>query len=228
MAEPFELSVCCLLHVGAATLSTATSCLSELMTSPCLTTGTAFGRHARAVQPPGCGGGPGGTQGGAGALDAGLGDAEVQYWRAQRGSKGSDHSRRSLRRHCHRLPQEEEPWFGFEQEYTLFGPDRRRPLGWPAVGVPEAQIRYWNYCGLGGEVRRQQGVGSVAWLHAVGDLACATRVTPRARPHSVASLCAGGGPGGDGRAHACVHVRRTVRVGLQPGGACGRMVALRL
>jgi len=39
----------------------------------------------------------------------------------------------------------EEPWFGIEQEYTLF--QGERPLGFPAAGFPAAQGPY--YCGVG-------------------------------------------------------------------------------
>jgi glutamine synthetase len=30
----------------------------------------------------------------------------------------------------------EEPWFGLEQEFTLFNLDQRTPLGWPEHGMP--------------------------------------------------------------------------------------------
>ena len=40
-----------------------------------------------------------------------------------------------------------EPWFGLEQEYTLFTADSYRPLGFPSMGQPPPQGQF--YCGTG-------------------------------------------------------------------------------
>jgi len=39
------------------------------------------------------------------------------------------------------------PWYGLEQEYVLFEPDKKTPLGWPVNGYPSPQGPY--YCGVG-------------------------------------------------------------------------------
>jgi glutamine synthetase len=56
-------------------------------------------------------------------------------------------SRAELRRVLEAGGAKEEPWFGFEQEYTLF--KGRTPLGWPEDGYPAPQGPF--YCGVGSD-----------------------------------------------------------------------------
>lgn len=61
------------------------------------------------------------------------------------GSPHESNTRARLRRVLQRTSPLREPWFGFEQEYTLF--QDGKPLGWPSNGFPAAQGPY--YCGVG-------------------------------------------------------------------------------
>jgi len=61
------------------------------------------------------------------------------------GSPHVSNSRAGLRAVLDAGAGEQDPWFGFEQEYTLFQGDR--PLGWPENGYPAPQGPF--YCGVG-------------------------------------------------------------------------------
>ncbi|KAJ8662581.1 hypothetical protein O0I10_001542 [Lichtheimia ornata] len=51
---------------------------------------------------------------------------------------------------CNKIMQahsDSHPWFGIEQEYMLIDPETEKPYGWPKLGYPEPQGKY--YCGVG-------------------------------------------------------------------------------
>ena len=54
-------------------------------------------------------------------------------------------SRAQLRKILESGANKNDPWIGFEQEYTLF--EKNTPLGWPDYGFPPPQGPY--YCGIG-------------------------------------------------------------------------------
>lgn len=54
---------------------------------------------------------------------------------------------RSIFKKILKATEEQDPWFGFEQEYTLFS--GRCPLGWPENGFPKPQGPF--YCGVGAD-----------------------------------------------------------------------------
>lgn len=61
------------------------------------------------------------------------------------GEPHTTNTRAGLRRALEEGGAAEQPWVGFEQEYTLF--DAERPLGWPQQGFPAPQGPF--YCGVG-------------------------------------------------------------------------------
>lgn len=63
------------------------------------------------------------------------------------GSPHSSNTRAKLREVLEAGAAKEEPWFGVEQEYTLF--KNRTPLGWPDKGYPAPQGPF--YCGVGAD-----------------------------------------------------------------------------
>jgi glutamine synthetase len=56
-------------------------------------------------------------------------------------------TRAELRAIVDRFGKEHDPWFGIEQEYTMFS--KGRPLGWPEGGYPAPQGPF--YCGVGAD-----------------------------------------------------------------------------
>lgn len=63
------------------------------------------------------------------------------------GTAHPDNTRAKLRKVLDAGASKEDPWFGVEQEYTLF--KDRNPLGWPAKGYPAPQGPF--YCGVGAD-----------------------------------------------------------------------------
>lgn len=63
------------------------------------------------------------------------------------GSIHESNSRAQLREVLEAGAAEQDPWCGFEQEYTFF--EGRQPLGWPEHGYPGPQGPY--YCGVGAD-----------------------------------------------------------------------------
>ena len=63
------------------------------------------------------------------------------------GSVHESNKRALLRKILDNGGNKQEPWVGFEQEYTMF--KRNIPLGWPEHGIPGQQGPY--YCGVGSE-----------------------------------------------------------------------------
>ncbi|MDB2682940.1 glutamine synthetase beta-grasp domain-containing protein, partial [Alphaproteobacteria bacterium] len=63
------------------------------------------------------------------------------------GTPHESNSRSQLREVLDAGAAKQNPWMGFEQEYTMF--ENRTPLGWPESGYPGPQGPY--YCGVGAE-----------------------------------------------------------------------------
>ena len=63
------------------------------------------------------------------------------------GKPHPSNTRAKLRNILSQVGNEVEPWFGFEQEYTLF--QGSTPLGWPSNGYPAPQGPF--YCGVGAD-----------------------------------------------------------------------------
>ncbi len=63
------------------------------------------------------------------------------------GTPHESNTRALLRKVLEAGGYEQDPWLGFEQEYTLF--NGRNPLGWPENGYPRPQGPF--YCGVGSD-----------------------------------------------------------------------------
>ena len=61
----------------------------------------------------------------------------------------ADHTPHSSNGRAQINDEDEDFWFGFEQEYFIYDPETNLPLGFPANGYPAPQGPY--YCGVGGK-----------------------------------------------------------------------------
>lgn len=53
------------------------------------------------------------------------------------------------------LDDDDDFWFGFEQEYTIWNPDTNKPIGFPAEGFPAPQGPYYCSVGSGKAIGRE-------------------------------------------------------------------------
>lgn len=61
----------------------------------------------------------------------------------------ADHTPHSSNGRAQINDEDEDFWFGFEQEYFIYDPETKLPLGFPVNGYPAPQGPY--YCGVGGK-----------------------------------------------------------------------------
>jgi glutamine synthetase len=57
------------------------------------------------------------------------------------GTAHPSNTRAKLREVCTKAVLAEDPWFGFEQEYTMLQKGTGKVYGWPATGYPHPQVR---------------------------------------------------------------------------------------
>jgi glutamine synthetase len=65
------------------------------------------------------------------------------------GTIHESNTRAFLRKQLENEGAKQNPWVGFEQEYTLINKENNLPLGWPSQGFPAPQGPY--YCGVGSD-----------------------------------------------------------------------------